>query len=95
VGFSRPVVKFYDSFESKDKFYLNFQVLPRSSLSETCCSLRAYDSLPGFFQLASGGELFEQIAERGKFTEVDAVGVIRKVLVRRRVLDGVHGGRES
>lgn len=39
------IVKFYDSFESKDKHYL-------------------------VFQLASGGELFEQISRRGKVSNL-------------------------
>ena len=49
-------------------------------------------------QLATGGELFDRICEKGKFTEKDAAETIRQVLDAVNYLHDnnvVHRGRDA
>ncbi|WWD16858.1 hypothetical protein CI109_101290 [Kwoniella shandongensis] len=65
-GLDHPnIVHVWDNFESRDKFYLTFE-------------------------LAVGGELFDRISERGKFTEKDAVDCIRQVISATAYLHAHH-----
>lgn len=86
-GLDQPhVVKFLDWFESKDKV----SIAPHLNRLHTNSRMMKADlmpTLPRFaaqyylvFEEATGGELFERILSRGRFTELDACRTIRAIL---------------
>ena len=65
------IVRFHDWFESRVSLYAAYPGLTKR---------RRQDKYYIVTQLATGGELFDRICEKGKFTEKDAAETIRQVL---------------
>lgn len=84
------IVRFYDWFESR----VSLNVF-RRPLNTNCVG---QDKFYIVTQLALGGELFDRICERGRFTEKDASQTIRQVFEAVDYLHGrnvVHRGTRS
>lgn len=83
-GLDHPVVvKFLDWFESKDKVSVRNKYLEWAQSVQHFNSsrrLRFHHQYYLVFEEATGGELFERILSRGRFTELDACRTIRAVL---------------
>jgi calcium/calmodulin-dependent protein kinase I len=74
------VVKFLDWFESKDKVSYCFGCIHIDYLSPVSLALSSLPQYYLVFEEATGGELFDRILEKGRFTETDACRTIRSIL---------------
>ncbi|KAI8979153.1 kinase-like domain-containing protein [Mycotypha africana] len=78
------VIHLYDSFESRKSTFL--YALMKQSVS-TCSIPLNRDKFYIVFELATGGELFDRLFERGKFSEKDATVIVKSIL---RGLEYIH-----
>lgn len=71
------------SEQDEDKFFLEVDILTKLMHPNIMRIYEFYDDAKHFYivsELCSGGELFEQISERGQFTEKEAAQVMKQIL---------------
>jgi calcium-dependent protein kinase len=69
--------------QDEDKFFLEVDILTKLSHPNIMRIYEFYDDAKHFYivsELCSGGELFEQISEKGQFTEKEAAQILKQIL---------------